>query len=1578
MVKANWDIFKSKFSENPQENFEWFCYLLFCKEHHLPLGIFRFKNQSAIETDPIKSGDKVIGWQAKFYDNSLSNHKDDFIKSLEKAKRDYPQITTIIFYSNKSWSQNKGKTPKGLTEIEKKAKDKGIEISWRVESYFESEFVAITNEKICSHFFTHDNSLLDLVSYFDKHTDNILAQIKTSFTFQELTFEIDRKNDIEILTNVENKIIILSGVGGVGKTVAVKKMASNLDSEIPFYLFKATEFNINSINEIFNHHSIYDFLDLHKSNTEKYVVIDSAEKLIDLTNDDPFKELLTALIKDNWNIIFTTRNDYLENLNYQFFEIFNIAPKNIPISLLAEDELENLSKQYSFNLPEDTKLRELIKTPFYLNEYLKFYTNENQLQYSEFKKSLWNRKIKGSNPLRENCFLTLAHERAKGGFYVSNPSCENSLITELIKEGVLGHETGGYFISHDIYEEWALERLIENAFLAHSDAVEMFTQIGEFLPIRRSFRSWLSEKLFNIDGSITIFIEEVFDSNDIQNLWKDEVYVSVLLSEYSERFFDEFKKELLEKDRELLIKFAFILRIACKEVNQDFYKQIGVNTLNIFKLGHVMTKPKGHGWSSLINFVYDNISTIGIENTSFILPVIHDWTNHFKSGTTTKNSGLIALKFYEWSMKTDVYFSGNDLKKKLIDSIMFASSEIKGELEVIFQNTVQHKWINHRDPYYDLNIKILAEPFNSFPVVSSLPEKVMLIAESFWFDIEPDHDDYSYRSGYDHYFGIRHKYELNAYPSSAYQTPIYWLLTIDLQKTIDFILRFVNKSIICYAESGFDSTVTKVKVYFDEDEQTNQYISHCLWNMYRGTSSPVSPYLLQSIHMALEKKMLEIAKDAKTNVLESWLIYLLKQTNSASISSVVASIVLAYPEKTFNVAKVLFKTKEFIESDTTRIVSDQGAKSLYSIGSGLPNGVSEIHQNERLKTCEDKHRKWSLENQFLNYQTFREETISDEDSEKRQKELWAILDNYYSELPPKKEQSDSDLTWRMFLSRMDRRKMNISTEVIDEGVAIQFNPNLEPELKKYSEDSIDSSEYMKHSSLMLWANYRFEQNEKYKEYPKYESDPCIAIKEIKEIISELKVNEEPDSPDNQDFGFDKFKLFNLNIPAKVCCVLIRCFSEKLSNGEKIFCCDLILEKAFSSINPNYQYQLSDGVQEAFSTIPNLLEIFPKKIDDFKSLLLLSLFNEFNVGGMSISESSIEFPAYVIRKMWIDNFNDAQSLVIGYMMLKPQFIEYQKNRREELYEQKIYQFDNQEIFFDFIKKNESLIDSVIDNTISSETINKIENYDLSILLVTLKMLPNKIVHPFHKKLVNKIITTFANEILNSDRDDRINFTLKNEFFKKYTYIVLCSDTSNIKNYIELFITKFNNSENIADLFNEFILSEDNLNEYDKFWIIWELFKGKVFELGANGDSSWHTDTIIKSFLFSRVPWRESVDGWHTLKDREKRFFKEVSIKLSHCPSALYALAKLLNDIGCKYINEGVIWLSTIIKEDPDLMEKKLETNTIYHLENFSRKFIYKNRELIKKNRSTKNSLLIVLDFLVLKGSAIGYMLRENIA
>ena len=95
MIHPNWDIFSSKFSTEKEAVFEWFAYLLFCREFQLPKGWFGFKNQSGIEKNPIKYKNEVIGFQAKFYSTSLVDHKDDFLQMLVKANRDYQSLTKI-------------------------------------------------------------------------------------------------------------------------------------------------------------------------------------------------------------------------------------------------------------------------------------------------------------------------------------------------------------------------------------------------------------------------------------------------------------------------------------------------------------------------------------------------------------------------------------------------------------------------------------------------------------------------------------------------------------------------------------------------------------------------------------------------------------------------------------------------------------------------------------------------------------------------------------------------------------------------------------------------------------------------------------------------------------------------------------------------------------------------------------------------------------------------------------------------------------------------------------------------------------------------------------------------------------------------------------------------------------------------------------------------------------------------------------------------------------------------------------------------------------------------------------------
>ena len=1575
MIKPDWDIFKAKFSENPQDNFEWLCYLLFCKEFNKLQGVSGYENQRHIETDPIRKDNETIGWQAKFYQTPLSDNKADIIKFIGKAKNDYPNITKIIFYTNKNWGQGrKQNDPQAKLDIDEKAEDLGIQIDWgHMGNFFKSPFVCIDNESIAKHFFTREESIFDLLNEKRRKTENILKEIRTCVDFNGKTIEIDRDDLLERLKNDPSKVLVLSGAAGVGKTAVIKNLYEKSEEKNPFYIFKATEFKLNSVSDFFKGSNIEEFIDAHKEEENKTVVIDSAEKLIDLENPDPFKEFLTSLTENNWRIIFTAREDYLEDLNYQFFQIYNIVPLDINLPRLKQNDLDSISFEYSFSLPEDQKLLELIKTPFYLNEYLKFYKeNSGNLDYIGFKNRLWNQNIKKNKTSRSESFLKFAFERASKGSFFLDTSNELSVLDELVNDGILGHEGDkGYFITHDIYEEWALEKKINREYFQRNNTKKFFENLRQSLPIRRSFRNWVSEKLLLQDQEIGNFIETVIADQEIQSFWKDEVLISVLLSDYSDIFFENLKNLLLNNEQELLRKTSFLLRIACKEIDKEFLNQLGIRRVDVLTLKHVLTKPKGQGWKSLIKFVYENLDTIGIEKTSFVLPIIYDWNTNFKTGETTKYSSLIALRYYQWTLEGDHRFSRNDdLGDKISQIVLSGAFEIKEMLKGVLDEILENKWKNPRDPYYDLSKTILTK-LERGSICQVLPESVLQLADLFWI-FAPEKNFYPGSSiDIDQYFGMEDRHSTDCYPASSYQTPIYWLLQFAPRQTIDFILEFTNKTVEHFAKSDFTKhEVEEIEVYIGKDKTTKQYICDRLWCTYRGTQA--SPHVLESIHMALEKFLLEKGEHMDSKTLENWLLYLLKRSKSSSISAVVTSIVLAYQEKTFNVAKTLFQTKEFFLYDSKRCFLDQRPLLIPSGGFDPKN---RIFEEERHKAYKHKHRKSHLENLCLRYQFFRSEETSEQEAEERQRILWVILDNYYEKLPPELKQTEVDETWRLFLARMDRRKMKPTTKQTDEGIEINFNPEIDPKLKKKTEDSQkEFFEAYKYTQLEAWSQYKIDNNEECKKYEKYEKDPEFALKQAKEIIARLESINSPNHTTDESFY-----RFNHSIPARVCSVLLRDYSEELSEEENSFCKNIVLDAASYSLNLNYQYQVFDGVSSAISVLPFLLKKFPEEKERIKTILFLKLFDlsptVMNKGFLDYSVDAVS------NNLWEISFDDAQSTLFGYLLLEPKYRELRKKLYEENLKKRIYNLHENlhenEILERFRKENKEDLKKILNNELLTINLEEIEKLELFSLRTAFLLIPLGTQNEVHKEITRKVISAFAERLLSDDRDNGVDPILKYDFLKKLVCFILSIPKNEIRNYLEPFIKDFKSSQAIADLFEEFVVEQNKLNNYENFWEVWNLFKGRVIEICIDKNNNWYKDKIVRSYLFAHPWWEESVTSWHTLKDSDKRFLKEISQEIGHCPSTLYSISRLLNGVGSHYLDDGILWISDMLAKNPNLLTSRLERNTVYYMENIARKYVYKNRTKIRKSKELKERVLVLLNFLIEKSSVIGYMLRERV-
>lgn len=1574
LTKPDWNIFRAKFSGRHQDTFEWLCYLLFCNEFGQKTGIFRYKNQSGIETDPIQIGDEVIGWQAKFYDVALSNHKQDILDTLDTARRDYPNLTKLIFYTNSYWGQGRnGEEPVAKKAAKEKASALSIELEWRVDSYFDSPFVAQDNQQIAKHFFTNSDGVYELLESWNGHTEHLLQEIRTGIDYKGQRIEIDTSRNLAEIHACSDHAIIISGEGGVGKTALVKRFYLKLsEPNSVFYLHKASEFTSTRLRDFLSGVSLSDFFAAHKGAETKIVVIDSAEHLLGLDEIDALKEYVSALFKNGWTVWLTTRNSFVEDLRFQFLEVYRVAFKSIELSPLVKDELVALGDQHGFNLPNDEQLIGLISTPFYLAEYLNHHENSNAQDYEKFKASLWPSVITKNQPQRERLFTAVAVHRAKSRkFFVAFDLsiASQQIWNNLQKEGILGYESPhGYFITHDIYEEWALEQYLESKYLACESVEDFFSEIGDALPIRRAFRVWLSSKLALQDQEFISFVQEVVSSDEISCVWADEIIVSVLLSQNSDFFFQSNKKRILEDDCSFLRRMCLLCRLTCKELDESIFGKAGLIKADFLPIELILTRPRGHGWQALIQFIFENQESIGRKNFYFILPLINDWNRSNQTGSTTRQSSLIALSHYEWLVQESTWIRSDTFEKNLLHTILLGASEIPEELSELIDRIVHNKWQKHRDPYSGFGEFILSK-MECANVAAALPQKVIELAWLFWVYAPSDEDRYDYHTGVDHYFGLAHDFQ-TYYPASAYQTPTSALLNADLYLTLDFIIEFTNQAALTYSNASLDQGgVETVELTLNDGAKIEQVISHRLWCLYRG--SDVNSHILESIHMALEKFLLERGVNTPNETLNNVLQLLLSKSSSASLTAIVTSVVNALPEKTFDTAKILFRSRKLFRYDMARCFREQSHKSTITSLKGFnPDPIKSLHEEERIKACDDKHRKNHLETTMLNYQLFRDESVGEEEASSHIETLNEILDEHYKALPALSEQTEEDKIWRICLARIDRRGMNPTTEKVEGGIQVNLNPKLDDDLKEISESSeSETAKAYKYLPLHNWADDKLAGRQQYKGYQTYEDNPISALHEVRELWFSLQKGEISTNP---------MYYFDRSLPAIVATVLLRDFREQVKDDDLLLCKNIVFAYSSLFLAPEYSYQVPDGVLPCLLVLPSLMKEFPEQKNEIKKLLIFALMENHSTGLMG-GDSFNSIVIKGIQRMWSEDFDCAQSIYLGYLILAPLKKSMLEAYRQEQWALNNYELDYKEFQESYFNAASQTLELVADESITHDMVADVKSLDSETMSTAFQLISLRTEHEIEPPLSKEIALLFSEKVLSDDRKDKVDYLTKHSFLKRLAMFLLHlpTDAGEIEEYLQPFLNQFLASDAVAELIRELVLAQNEANRLENFWYIWELLRVQVVETNKNS-AYWKSSEIIKAYMLVSPFWKKDASEWHSLGDDRKDFFRNLTLELGANSSYLYSLTKLVCGLGSRYLNDAIGWIASAIKNNDIELSKDDRDNVIFYLEKAIRKYIYCNRQRVRQSAKAKLAVMTILDFLVENDSTLGYMLREDIA
>ncbi|PWL31747.1 AVAST type 4 anti-phage nuclease Avs4 [uncultured Roseivirga sp.] len=1377
MIEINWNVFKAKFPDREPKAFELLSYYLFCDEFEKPLGVFRFKNQTGVETDPIEYKGEIVGFQSKFYESKLSEHKTDLEDSITKAKRKNPELNKILFYLNQEFSESSKpgkKEPKYKSDVEAHAKKNGVSIVWKVTSHFEKQLSLPRNEYLSEHFFGGEGSgITDFLSSISNHTESILHSIQSDIKFRGDTLKIDRSELLNELLEEKGKsqVTILSGVGGCGKTALIKEFRALMQT-VPFYVFKAAEFNIKQLDSLFGNFGKYglvDFLEAHSNEAHKIIVIDSAEKLSDLEEIEPFREFLSSLLRDSWSIYVTTRDSYLEDLKFQFIQIYRVTCSLYSIKNIEQGMLFQLARRYEFEIPLDVKLIGLICNLFYLSEFLENYDSiESGTSYKNFRNIIWKKKIQGPFKVRnqhikrENSFLQLIELRAANGRFFNNlDQSHDRPLEALAMEEVIEYDSAnsGYFITHDIYEEWGLNFYLSRCFNSTQDYKSFFKEIGASLLVRRAFRYWVAEKIISEPEVFkSLILKAAFDEK-LETFWKDEVLVTILLSNLSAHFFQVYKEALLQEDARLIRRITFLLRVACKQVDEKNY-DLGLS------IGYLFTKPKGPGWQEFICFLYNHRDNLSASLIPIIIPTLEEWVKHENKGETTRLVGLLGLHLYELSNNDREFKIPLNTSKKIPEIILASGYELVNEIREIISNILDKGSLRFREDYYDLCSLILTRNEVSMPVLNSLTKLVLQMADIFWFQNKELESEYPFGrySGYgpEEKFSLSDDWHHKYFPASALQTPVYFLLKSDLDEGLQFILDFTAKTVQSAVESGYDSSIKQISV-FQKDSTSKQFISHTLWQMYRGSGNPVTPYLLQSVHMALEKRLLEIANDQNPELLIDKLIHLLENTVSASISAVVASVVIANPEKLAVVAIRMLKTPDFLIHDRLRKHSEHQAKSLYEIGGvGLKD---KIYRQERLKTCEDKHRELSLEDVVLTLQIFKDESMPEEVFQDRQEEIWSVLDDHYDQIIQTEDISSERINQlRLLVNSIDRRKQRMSFEDNQDSSYIKFVPQLEPELAKFqAKGQEEYSEKTKFMALRLWSLNKFEKDQDLDDYEQYENSPERVLSETKQLISEFE---------NQD-GF--FELMNHSIPAYATAAVIKEYHDKINNEDKAFCLETIAGFATFPFQANYHAQISDGVEVAVSAIPHLIELFPEKSEDLTTILQFLLFNNQPLGEYKrICDYSIEAINQNASRLGQEF---VEEVLTTFLLLKPSFNDFINQKRIEKggHFRPISAGSYVDEFLEELEKSGPLKD------FSWEALD-IKKYDIEDLQISFALIRPDSVDEFSLRLVEELFKVIPQATLSDEDDNELKFSARLKIFKTYSRFILHRKPEEIEKFV----------------------------------------------------------------------------------------------------------------------------------------------------------------------------------------------------
>jgi hypothetical protein len=1385
-----------------------------------------------------------------------------------------------------------------------------------------------------------------------------------------------------VLTALEDlRVVIISGPAGSGKSAVAKQVVNSLSSDNFTFGFRAEEFaqphldaTLSAAQIPANGKALSAIL---ATQSRIVILVESIERLLEKPTRDAFADLLT-LVSENTaiRVILTCRDYSIDLVRASFLQSNGIvhAVANVPPLDDAELSQAELAFPILAQPLKSPALRTILRNPYFLDKALDIsWSIDRSLPEDEraFRTLFWRQIIRADQRLpagtartREQIFQEIALRRARAlSPHVLCNDLDADVIAGLKSDGLVSSRGESPLLvapAHDVLEDWAILQWIEQQnLIAAGTFAALAAAIGGHPAVRRSYRRWVSE-LIERDGvaAARLFQAAVTDTQ-MSAQFRDDTLVSFLKAPGAPEFLARHETQLLANEMALLKRVAHLLRVACMAA--PAWLPGGSGSEITFSV------PDGPAWPTVLRLVHDSVAKVKSGARLFLLGLIEDATQ----GISWWAPDIVGAEAVAGIAHSILAGFDNYRTEKALKRTLEVIAKIPKADPVRFAALLRGPPIRaerRRDRISEEFQEIVFAGLQGLPAARDLPDVAIETAlDHILVPEEPHQRNDLYTSmGVERYFGVREERSYDYFPASGVRGPWLHVFRYHPSKAISFALRVFNQSARAYVHCRYNLPLEpawEVELTFSDGKTCRQWCNPRLWNMYRGLS--VGPYVLQSILMAMEKWLLEYA-EAYPQQLDSTLVDILRRSESACLSAVVASVATAYPQHAGEALLVFLGARDYLRLDLGRFASEAQAAALSSMTSGL-KAENVVYDRERQAANRLPHRQQSLEDAILRLQ-FGPFALR----------VYAILDRQKASVRPLDRQDDSDRTWRLALHRMDLRQTTVS-EIVEEQDSshdaesptepprryLRFDPiEPEPDVKEMSDHSALRHRVLNERlSVVNWGRCNFQRTDLDSHDPAMWHDFLVKSMSFKAGQT------------------DELAMSWRGGPGTVATVCVRDHWGEMSAGEREWCVDRVCHEVMESAdhwNPMERVQRFDVSAD-------------RPCAWILSLLLTKSLSEPQRSSVEEAfAAAVTHPVNEVR--WHAVWGIAQNLSAAERALAMRCVnalatEATLIEAEQQAQRKLPFPQRRDI--DKVAANAGMTvrsgfwtaAGIPPNAYEELNIERWYGADANAHILTILSADpeNAMAAPAFKRAV-EVLVRWWNARERHDRDEageQTNHEAESAISDMLQRFVIRTSFEIAREVLEPIINAIDgHPREVSWILQGLTGIEAGTPNTRHYWRLWQLFADGVEHArwlsGLDDEHPWGSDMLSAVFLTSW--WKDSVRHWKSL-DGHAHLVHSLFEALPSSWIVFDSYTRFLYHIGEKSLPDAFVRLSDSLKAG-DAETMLADSNTVFMVVVLLQRHVYAKPLELKRDPRIREAVLCLLDTMVENGSAAAFRMRDD--